>query len=63
MATRLLITLDSAERSALTKLSQKELRDPRDQLRLILRQELERQGLLLSNDGRLHQENQEALHE
>jgi len=43
---RLQIALDPIEADNLARLAAKELRDPRDQLRLILRQELERRGLL-----------------
>jgi hypothetical protein len=48
MVTRLIISLDGEERNALNELSQKELRDPRDQIRILLRLELERIGLLKS---------------
>jgi hypothetical protein len=43
---RLQVVLDPTEGRALTDLAFKELRDPRDQIRLIVRQELERRGLL-----------------
>ena len=46
--TRFQVTLDGAEADALVELAASELRDPRDQLRMILRQELARLGLLLS---------------
>ena len=44
--TRFQVTLDGAEADALAQLAASELRDPRDQLRVILRQELTRLGLL-----------------
>ena len=43
---RIVVSLSGAERSALTELAERELREPRDQARLILRCELERLGLL-----------------
>lgn len=43
---RLQVRLDPTEADALAKLAFRELRDPRDQVRLILRTELERRGLL-----------------
>jgi hypothetical protein len=43
---RLQVVLDPAEADALARWAASELRDPRDQLRLVLRQELERRGLL-----------------
>lgn len=45
---RLQIILNSAEGAALTRLANQELREPRDQIRLIVRRELERRGLLVS---------------
>ena len=48
MATRMVVTLEPKERSALIKLAEMELRPPRDQLRVILREELYRRGLLSS---------------
>lgn len=44
--TRLTVLLSGEERTALVKLAESELRDPRNQIRLILRQELESRGLL-----------------
>lgn len=44
--TRITITLDEKEKSALHALSKSELREPRQQAALIIRQELERRGLL-----------------
>lgn len=43
---RLQVVLDPAEAEALAMWAASELRDPRDQIRLVLRQELERRGLL-----------------
>ena len=48
---RITITFTRSERSALMKLAEQELRDPRDQARLILREELERRGLLKQENG------------
>ena len=48
---RIVISLTGAERSALSELAQRELRQPRDQAHLILRRELERLGLLSPNDA------------
>jgi len=44
--TKLMVTLENTEAEALAQLAYAELRDPREQLRLILRQELARRGLL-----------------
>lgn len=44
--TRIVIPLDTDERRALSLLAASELRDPRLQVRYILRNELERRGLL-----------------
>jgi len=44
--TRIVISLDTNERRALSLLAMSELRDPRLQMRYILRNELERRGLL-----------------
>lgn len=43
---RVIVTLRQDEREALTKLALTELRTPRDQARFIIRQELERLGML-----------------
>jgi hypothetical protein len=43
---RLTITLMQDERTALWELAQRERREPRDQAALIIRRELEREGLL-----------------
>jgi len=44
--TKLQVTLDMTEAELLAKLAAAELRDPRDQIRFVLRQEFERRGLL-----------------
>ncbi len=44
--TRIVVTLDTNERRALSLLASSELRDPRLQVRYMLRSELERRGLL-----------------
>ena len=49
MVTRLKLVLEQAEYSALLKMASKELRDPADQVRHVLRAELERHGLLPVN--------------
>ena len=46
MSTRLMVSLTSSEANALARIADVELRDPREQLRLLLRQELQRRGLL-----------------
>ncbi len=46
MASRLMITLAEDEAEALARAATKELRDPREQARFLLRQELVRQGWL-----------------
>jgi len=43
---RLQVMLDPAEADALATWAESELRDPRDQIRLVVRRELERRGLL-----------------
>lgn len=43
---RLQVMLDPSEADALAQWAASELRDPRDQIRIVLRQELERRGLL-----------------
>ena len=43
---RYLISLEPVEAIALSKWSATEMRDPRDQIRFILRMELERRGFL-----------------
>lgn len=46
--TRITITLSDEEKAALRSLSEKEFRDPRMQAALIIRKELEKQGLVES---------------
>jgi len=46
MVNRITLTLEQPEYSALLKIAIVELRNPQDQVRFILRQELERRGLL-----------------
>lgn len=48
MINRLKILLDQPEYTALLKLSEQELRNPADQVRLLVRQELIRLGLITS---------------
>jgi hypothetical protein len=47
IVTRLKLPLEQAEYTALLKMAGDELRNPIDQARFILRQELERRGLLV----------------
>jgi hypothetical protein len=47
---RLIVVLPHEEAEALARIAYEELRDPRDQLRVILRAELARRGLLPSID-------------
>ncbi len=47
---RVTITLQEDERNALVELAVLELRDPREQAKFILRQELIRRGLLKSEE-------------
>jgi hypothetical protein len=58
---RITITLDQKERSALMKLASHELREPRDQARYILRQELIRLGLLPQNTANPSSGNAEGI--
>jgi hypothetical protein len=46
MVTRVTVTLEQPEYTALLEVAGKELRNPADQVRFVLRQELERQGML-----------------
>ncbi len=46
MINRVKVVLPQEEYSALLKLSESELRNPQDQIRAVLRQELVRRGLL-----------------
>jgi uncharacterized protein (UPF0216 family) len=56
VVTRIKLPLEQREYSALLKLSKAQLRSPDDQARYILRQELERCGLLQSMDRRIIQQ-------
>lgn len=47
---RLQVVLDPSEADALARWAASELRDPRDQIRVVLRRELERRGLLQTKD-------------
>jgi hypothetical protein len=51
VVTRLKIPLEQAEYSALLKVALSEMRNPSDQARFILHQELERRGLLAAQSG------------
>ena len=57
---RLTIKLNQKEVDALIKLSQENLRHPREQVRLIIRRELERNGLLTIQDSYTHQASQKT---
>jgi hypothetical protein len=48
--TRITISLKDPEKTALRALAEKEFRDPRAQAALIIRQELERRGLLTATE-------------
>lgn len=50
MTTRLQVTFDRMEADALARLAAAEYRDPRDQVRFVVRRELERCGLLSPTD-------------
>ena len=56
MVSRLTLTLEQHEYSALLKMAIEELRDPSDQVRYILLQELERRGLLPTNGNGANEE-------
>jgi len=56
MAVRMQITLAEEEWEGLIALAARELRDPRAQVRLLLRSELQRLGLLPAGEGRDGQE-------
>ena len=49
---RVVVTLEQFEYTGLLKVAGKELRDPHEQMRWLLRQELERRGLLAATNGR-----------
>lgn len=46
MITRVTVSLEQSEYAALLEVAGKELRNPADQLRFVLRKELEQRGLL-----------------
>ena len=46
---RIVVPLSSDERGALVKIAQIECRDPREQLRYLLREEAQRRGLMETN--------------
>ena len=48
----MMVVLEPTENSGLVQLAEMELRSPRDQLRVILRQELERRGILTPIENR-----------
>lgn len=56
MVNRLSLTLEQPEYDALLRVSLKELRDPESQIRHILREELERRGLLKSANEQADEE-------
>ena len=56
MVNRVVLILEQPEYSALLRVALKELRNPSDQARFILRQELERRGLLSPPEQNDHQE-------
>jgi hypothetical protein len=53
MYTRLMITLNGDEANALMHIADQELRDPREQLRLFLREEMRRRGFLKPEQERM----------
>ena len=52
MTTRIFVTLEPEERTALAILAKKEMRPLRDQIRFLLRQELTKRDLLINQDQR-----------
>ncbi len=52
---RLTLTLPLIERDALIQLAEREYRDPRAQAALIIRNELERLGLVVTSDAQANQ--------
>lgn len=61
---RLQVALEPSEADALARWAASELRDPRDQIRVVLRQELERRGLLhTKDDARKDQEAPAQAHQ
>lgn len=51
---RLTVLMTEIERDVLAEMARRAYREPRDQLRVILRQEAQRQGLLPSEDMQAH---------
>jgi hypothetical protein len=51
MMTRIMVTLEGNEPAALATMARKDLRDPREQLRFLLRREAQAQGLLSSESS------------
>ncbi len=58
MTTRLMVTLTDGESDALTRMADEELRDPREQMRYLLRGEACRRGLL-GSDQRMEEEEEQ----
>jgi hypothetical protein len=59
---RVTVTLEQPEYSGLLEMAIKELRDPREQLRHILRQELSQRGLLPDDSDQCNRAELEAVH-
>jgi hypothetical protein len=55
MVNRVVLTLEQPEYNALLQAALKELRNPSDQARFILRQDLQRRGLLAAQDAQKSQ--------
>lgn len=55
---RVTVSLDSVEAEALINIAQKECRQPREQARFILIEELKRPGLLPRKENNINQDNQ-----
>ncbi len=64
MVTRITVTLEQPEYAALLKVAVEELRNPQDQLRYILRKELDRLGFLsLTGDATREQNRKEEMYD
>ncbi|MGQ9683841.1 MAG: hypothetical protein ACUVX9_14995 [Anaerolineae bacterium] len=59
---RLMVTLTVSEAAALARLAEKELRDPREQIRALVRRELLRHGLLEPEPRPAFERSREAQH-
>jgi hypothetical protein len=59
---KITVYLNESEAKALTQLAKKEVRDPRSEVYLLIRNELLRQKLIEPDDTSIAQGNQEALH-